>query len=341
MVRPGNIGLLAYVFADYANRLWPIGQRGPALVVYATTAVLVLSGINILGVREGKWTQNLLTAVKVLGLLAIVVAGLCFAAPAASLAVQAPATTTSFYLAMILVLFAYGGWSEMAFVAAEVSNPRKNILRALLLGTAAVTLIYVLLTLAFLHALGLEGARREGVAANVLQIGLGSRGVQLISLLICISALGAINGMIFTGGRIYYAMGTEHRLYAWLGRWSPRWQTPARSLLVQAAVTLALVVGFGMSGSGFKNLVIFTTPVFYAFFLLVGVTLLVLRYREPQTPRPFRVPCYPLVPILFCLSSAFMLYGSISWAYENTSYEALWSIGIMLVGVVLSWFDRR
>ena len=138
----------------------------------------------------------------------------------------------------------------------------------------------------------------------MLQIGLGSRGVQLISLLICISALGAINGMIFTGGRIYYAMGTEHRLYAWLGRWSPRWQTPARSLLVQAAVTLALVVGFGMSGSGFKNLVIFTTPVFYAFFLLVGVTLLVLRYREPQTPRPFRVPWYPLVPILFCLSSA-------------------------------------
>ena len=198
VVRPGNIGLLAYVFADYANRLWPIGQGRRALVVYAASAILVLSGINLLGVRESRWTQNLLTAVKVLGLVAIVVAGLCFVAPAASPAAQAPPAETNFYLAMIFVLFAYGGWSEMAFVAAEVRNPRKNILRALLLGTAAVTLIYVLLNLAFLHALGLEGTRREGVAANVLQIGLGPKGVQLISLLICISALGAINGMIFT-----------------------------------------------------------------------------------------------------------------------------------------------
>ena len=220
-----------------------------------------------------------------------------------------------------MVLFAYGGWSEMAFVAAEVRNPQKNILRALLLGTATVTLIYVLLNLAFLHALGLSGMQRPGVAANVLQISLGSRGVQLISLLICISALGAINGTIFTGARIYYAMGTEHRLYAWLGRWSPRWQTPARSLLIQAAVTLALVVAFGLSGPGFENLVIFTTPVFWIFFLLVGVTLLVLRYCEPQTRRPFRVPWYPLVPAVFCLSSLFMLWSSLSWAYVNTGHE--------------------
>ncbi len=166
------------------------------------------------------------------------------------------------YLAMIFVLFAYGGWAEMAFVAAEVRNPQKNILRALLLGTVAVTLIYVLVNLAFLHALGLAGMREKGVAANVLQIAMGPWGQRLISLLICISALGAINGTIFTGARIYYALGTEHRLFAWLGQWSPRWQTPARSLALQAAVTLALVVGFGLSGSGFESLVIFTTPVF-------------------------------------------------------------------------------
>ena len=114
-----------------------------------------------------------------------------------------------------------------------------------------------------------------------------------------------------------------------------------RSLLTQAAVTLALVVGFGLSGSGFEKLVIFTTPVFWFFFLLVGVTLVVLRYRDPQTPRPYRVPWYSGVPIVFCLSSLFMLYGSLSYAYYERSAEALWSIGIMAVGVVVSWFDRR
>jgi amino acid transporter len=360
VVRPGNIGALAYVFADYATRLWHTAPTGPIMAAYAAVAVLILSVINILGVREGKWTQNLLTAVKVLGLAAIVAAGFSFAAPATATATATATGTqsvpTDFRLAMIMVLFAYGGWSEMAFVAAEVRNPRKNILRALLLGTAAVTLIYVLINLAFFHALGLPGMRLPGVAANVLHIGLGRSGQRLISLLICISALGAINGTILTGARIYYALGTEHRLFAWLGRWSPRWQTPARSLAIQAAVTLALVVGFGLMGPGFENLVIFTTPVFYIFFLLAGVALLVLRYRDPATPRPFRVPCYPWTPLVFCLCNLFMLWSSLSYACTKTyggkpkhgdqwSHDALWSIGvslgIMVVGVAFSWWDRR
>jgi amino acid transporter len=342
IVRPGSVGAMAYVFADYAYQLCPLGDRQLALTAYAACPIIVLTGINILGVREGKWTQNLLTAVKLAGLAAVAAAGLYFAAPAAQSVPVVEPSWSGFYLAMILVLYAYGGWNEMAYVGAEVRNPQRNILRALLLGTAAVTLLYLLLNLAFLHALGLAGTRgATAVAANVLTLALGHWGARLISLLICISALGAINGMIFTGARIYYAMGTEHRLYAWLGRWSPRWQTPARSLLIQAAVTLALVVVFGRGRSGFQTMVIFTTPVFWIFFFLVGVTLFALRRREPDLPQPYRVPCYPLVPLLFCCSSLFMVCSSIFYAYVHQSYEALWSVGILLVGVVASCFDRR
>ena len=171
------------------------------------------------------------------------------------------------------------------------------------------------------------------MAADVLHRAIGPTGDKLISLLIRISALGAINGMIFTGARIYYAMGTEHRLYAWLGRWSPRWQTPVRSLAVQAAVTLALILGFGQRAGGFESMVKFTTPVFWIFFFLVGLTLPVLRRRQPDLPRPFRVPLYPWLPAVFCLSSLFMLYSSLSYAVENRTYEALWSVGLLLVGV--------
>ena len=350
VVRPGSIGAMAYVFARYANRLWPLNgnwQEPVALMFYAAVSVVVLTAINVLGVREGKWTQNVLTVAKVLGLAAIFVVGFLFAAdggpppPVAEAAEQSDSPLARFGLAMIFVLFTYGGWNEMAYVGAEVRNPNKNIIRALMLGTVSVTLIYVLVNLAFLHALGLEGTRNATVAADVLELGLGDWAARAISLLICVSALGAINGQIFTGARIYYAMGTDHRLYARLGQWSGRLGTPVWSLVIQAVITLALVVSFGMTENGFASMVKFTTPVFWIFFLLVGISVFVLRYREPDTPRPYRLPGYPITPILFCLSSTFMVYSSLAYAVENHSWEAVWSVAILLVGVVLSFYDPR
>jgi amino acid transporter len=229
-------------------------------------------------------------------------------------------------------------------VGAEVRDPRRNILRALILGTVAVAAIYLVVMLAFLHALGFEGTQQsKAVAADVLSLGLGQWGGKFISLLIAVSALGAINGQIFTGARIYYAMGQEHRMYAVLGQWSPRLGTPVASLLVQAAVTLAVVVGFGWSGAnkGFEKMVIFTTPVFWFFLVLVGISLFVLRRREPETPEPYRVPLYPIVPIVFCLSSLYMAYSGVRYAIDNKSPEAFWSIGLLLAGVVLCSFDLR
>lgn len=343
VVRPGSIGALAYVFGRYANEIWPLGEGARPLMIYAAASIAVLTGINILGVREGKWTQNLLTAVKVLGLVAIFLVGMWFSSADTS-ATTAPKSTSGadFRLAMILILYTYGGWNEMAYVGAEVRNPKKNILRALVLGTVCVTAIYALVTLAFVHGLGFQGtSNSKAVAADVLRLGLGEAGGRAISLLICISTLGAINGMVFTGARIYYAMGTEHRLYAALGSWSRRFGTPVWSLAIQAAITLALVIAFGLYEGGFKSLVIFTTPVFWIFFLLVGVSLFVLRYRESDTPRPYRVPWYPILPLLFCLSSLFMVYASLSWAVDNRGYEAIWAVALVLIGLVLCFYDPR
>ncbi len=348
IVRPGSIGAMAYVFAEYANRIWPRAEgqsAGYVLVAYAAGSIIVMTAINILGVREGKWTQNVLTTAKVLGLAAIVAIGLLSAGPAAPTP-EPPATPSNFTLsdfgmAMIFVLFVFGGWNEMAYVGAELRNPRKNILRTLLIGTLSVTAIYVLVNLAFVHALGLDGARCPTAAADVLKLGIGPWADQAISLLICISALGAINGQIFTGSRIYYAFGTEHRLYVWLGRWNPRLGTPVCSLLIQGAITLALAVWFGLGHEGFESMVKFTTPGFWFFFTLVGASLIVLRKREPNVERPYRVPFYPVTPILFCLSSIFMVYAGLDYAVTNRSWEAFWSIAILLVGVVMSFHDPR
>jgi basic amino acid/polyamine antiporter, APA family len=344
VIRPGSIGAMAFVFARYANRLWPISSQTDeplALMIYACGATAILSIINILGVQQGKWTQNLLTGVKVLGLVAIVGVGLWFSAPTSAASAPKPAAS-NFEFAMILILFTYGGWSEMAFVAAEIRNPEKNILRALVLGTVAVTAIYVMVNLAFLSALGFEGFRgSKAVAADVLQNAVGDWASRVISLLICLSALGACNGNIFTGSRIFYAMGTDHRLYAFLGRWSDRFGTPVWSLVVQAAITVALIVGFGQTEGGFSRMVNFTNVAFWTFLMLVGVSVFVLRAREPNTPRSYRVPGYPVTPVLFCLSSLFMLYSSLSYAISNRSNEAYWAIGLLLIGLGLSFHAAR
>jgi amino acid transporter len=337
---------MAYVFAEYANQIWPqVTYRdliGPIHLAYAGGAIVILTVVNLLGVREGKWTQNVLTTAKVLGLAAIVAVGFTHTAPStAAIAPTKPMDfgLSEFGLAMIFVLFTYGGWNEMAYVAAEVKEPRKNILRVLLVGTLAVTAIYVIVNLAFIHALGLEGTRNANVAADVLRLGIGPLAGQAISLLICISALGAINGQIFTGSRIYYAMGQEHRLYAWLGRWNARRGTPVCSLLIQGAITLALAIWFGLTRNGFERMVIFTTPAFWFFLMLVAVSVFVLRWRDAAVERPYRVPGYPVTPILFCLSSAFMVYSSVRFAIEHHSWEAVWSIAILLVGVVMSFYE--
>ena len=145
--------------------------------------------------------------------------------------------------------------------------------------------------------------------------------------------------MIFTGSRIYYAIGTDNagnRALAWVGRWNAALGTPVRSLVLQAVVTLALVVGVGACDNGFERLVVFTAPLFWSFFLLTGVALFVLRRREPNTARPYRVPLYPITPILFCLSSRFLLQSSVRYAWAKRQMEALWTIAVMVVGIVFA-----
>jgi basic amino acid/polyamine antiporter, APA family len=136
-------------------------------------------------------------------------------------------------------------------------------------------------------------------------------------------------------------MGSEHRLYAWLGRWNARRGTPVCSLVIQGAITLALAVWFGLGREGFESMVKFTTPGFWLFLALVGASVLVLREREPALARPYRVPGYPLTPVVFSLCCSSMVYSSLSYAVQRGSWEALWSIAILLLGVAMSFYRPR
>jgi len=333
VIRPGDIALMAFTFATYAVTLFPFACGH---VVYAAGAIVVLTVINILGVKEGKWTQNVLTVVKALGLLAIVAAAL-LAANRPPLAPQGDVTPGGVKLALLLVLFAFGGWNEMAYVAAEVKRPETNIVRALVIGTVAVTVLYVLVNGAFLFTLGYEKmAASEAVATDTVATVLPKAGGTLIGILICVSALGALNGMVFTGARISYAMGTEHALFRGLGRWNPRLGTPVGALAVQGALSLVIVL---VAGS-FVDTILYTAPAVWVFFLGTGVSLFVLRRRDRHVPRPWKVAGYPLVPILFCACCLFMLYSSVSYSAVSKPYSLVVLAGALLGGAVLYRLTR-
>lgn len=333
IVRPGDIVVLAFAFATYARTLWdPLAGSGFPWTqhVYAITAVVTLTTINVLGVREGKWTQNLLTVIKALGLLFIV----AVAAFAGSATPVATVGEIPLSLAFIFVLFTYGGWNEMAYVAAEVKNPGRNIVRALVLGTLAVTLLYLLVNGAFLAALGFDGLRAsEAVAADTINRVWPDAGGRLIALLVCLSALGAVNGLIFTGARISYAVGAERHGFGWLGKWHPRLGTPANALILQGVIACVLVVALGT----FVHAVLYTAAVVYSFYLATSLAVIVLRRREPQAARPFRTIGYPLTPIVFAAVCAFLIYSAVTYK----PWVAGGAVVLLLLGFPLHYWSAK
>ncbi len=333
VVRPGNIGAMAYVFARYAHQMIPLGEHG--LFIYASGAVLLLSFLNLLGTREGKGIQNFLTVSKVLGIGLLVATAWMFTTPDPS--PPPPEASPSFILALIFVLFAYGGWNEIAFVGAEVKRPEKNLFRVLVFGTLAVTALYLVVNLSYLHALGFDGLQaRDGAAVShaIMARHFGMAGAVFVASLISLSALGTVHGMIFSGARIYYAMGRDHRLFAPLGSWSKR-GTPFWSIIAEACITIALMSLFFSSPSGFESLVLFTTPNFWIFMALVGVAAFKLLGRKGH-----RILGYPFTPAVFLLMCLFMLGMSAEYAYSNMSVEILWSCAILLAGIVLERIQR-
>jgi amino acid transporter len=335
IIRPGDIALMAFVFGRYATALYaPHSGIG---TVYAAGAVVVLTIINILGVRESKWTQNALTVVKAGGLLFVVAAG--FLAPGGqALPLFGGFSGGGLKLAMILVLFTYGGWNEMAYVAAEIKTPEKNILRALVLGTVAVALFYLLLNWAFLYSLGYEGlAGSEAVAVDVVATVWPDMAARLVGILISISALGAINGLIFTGARISYALGTGHMVFKTLGKWNPRLGTPVTALALQGLISLGIVL---IAGS-FVDTILYSAPAVWIFFLATGIAVFRLRRKDASLPHPYTLAAYPAVPLVFCSTAAFMLYSSFTYALREKPTGLLVLFSILIVGGFTYWLTVR
>ena len=333
VIQTGSIAMLAFIFGDYLTGLLPVTRS--ISPVFAAVAVMCLTAINLIGMHQGKTTQTVLTIAKVLGLLAVIIPGLLYTQPV-DLAPIGSVSGNGLGLAMIFVLLTYGGWNEAAYVSADLRNVQRGMVPALLWSLAIITAVYVLANVAFLKVLGLPGmSGSEHVAADLAGRLFGQNGARLLSLLICISALGSINGSIVTGARTNLALGMDQPLFRALGQWREKAATPPNALIVQCAISLLLIVFGACTRQGFVAMVEYTAPVFWGFFFLGALSLIVLRVKEPHADRPFPVPLYPFTPLLFCATCLYMLRASLAY----TGRGALVGLAVIFCGLILVLLD--
>ena len=346
VITTGSIALLAYVFGDYMTRVLPLGAQSST--IYAVAIIVLLTGVNIAGLKESARTQNVMSALLVLGMLLVVAAG--FIAPAAPPATPAAAAApvsapalAAFGTALLFVLFTYGGWNEAAYISAEVKGGTRSILKVLVLALALVTVVYLLFVSALLSGLGFDGLKAsKAVAADVAARAFGPFGEKLIGAIAALAALTSVNATMIVSARTNYSLGADWPLFGFMNRWNSRRAAPVTAFVVTGALSLALVLLAAYNEGGVKFMVEFTAPVFWFFFLLTGIGLFVLRLRFPQVARPYRVPMYPVLPIVFVLTCAFLLYKSLEWAMVNKAVQiALYVMAIGLAAWIAARFARR
>ncbi len=330
VIQTGAIAAVAFVYGDYANALLPLGQYGSPL--HAVIGLVVITAINLIGTFQSRRTQVICEALTITGMLAVIAGGLLSpsAAPAASAVAGGP--PVSLGLAMVFIMLTYGGWNEVAYLSGEMKDPRRNMVRVFVIGIIAVTALYVVVNIAYLNVFGLDGLRAsKAIGEDMMRRVFGGWSAVVFGLIVCGAALSTLNGTIFTGARSYYALGRDLPVLGKLGVWSERGGNPFNAILIQSAISLVLIL-FGMlARDGFEAMIAYTAPVFWFFLMLVGASLFVFRWRDPQREVPFRVPLYPVTPALFCATCAWMMYSSLAYA----GIGSILGVVVLLLGVPL------
>ena len=330
----GIVAAIATVFARYAGTLCSLGDSATRLV--AVGAIVLLSAINYAGARTGSQFQALITGVKVAAVAVIIGAGWWLApAPVVAPAAVEPTATwtlTGLTLAVSAGLFAFGGWHMVTYTAEETVDAARTIPRALMIGIVVVTVCYIGLNTVYLRVLTVpEVIASPRVAADTFNRLIGPAGAVAISALVMVSAFGALNGIILLGPRVYYQMAQDGVLFAWAGEVHPRFQTPARAILLQA-VWSSVLVWTGTYRALFTR-VIYTEWIFFA---LLGLGILLLR-RRPDYHPAWPMPLVPIAPLVFVAASAAIVVNQVAADLR----EAAIGLALVVSGLPVYWLWTR
>ncbi|WAC72020.1 amino acid permease [Roseateles sp. SL47] len=341
VIHTGSMALLGFVFGDYLAQVVDLSAwLGPfASAWMAAGLIVLLTGLNLLGVQVGLGTQLGLTSLVLAGLLLL---GL--GAGAQQWHGHAPAlphtgaAVPDWGMAMVFVFLAYGGWSDAATLSAEMKDERRGIVRALLLGLGLVMGLYLLANWAYVRVLGLSGlAASPAPAAELMRVAFG-RGAELVMVgVVTLTALSVMNAILIAGPRTTYAAARDLASEWRLARWNARRGTPSVAVLATSAVALLLVAFGAITRGGFSTMVDYLSPVYWFFITLSGMAVIVLRRREPDRPRPFHVPLYPWLPIVFSGCSAYVLWSSLVYVKAG----AMVGVVVLALGALMLWGHGR
>lgn len=336
VVNSGSLAALSLAFARYLSYLIPLSPTG--VIIVAVAGLILLTAINVRGVRAGALFSDLFTVLKIIGIGGLIITGFFFGKQTITLSadpgVSGGELTGALAMAMLGVMWAYGGWHHTSFVSGEARNPRRDVPKAMIIGAAAVTLIYVLTNLAYLFLLTpgqIAGSGR--VAADAVQQALGPIGGALIALAIFISTFGTSGIYTLAAPRIYFAMANDGLFFKKIAHIHPRYQTPAAAIILQNTWAIILILFWGTFES-LISYVVFTDAIFYA---LTAAAVFVFRKRRPNDQRPIRTFGYPFTPLLFIGMYTFFVVISIS----RKPLESLAGFCFVLLGVPIYYFWKR
>ena len=326
VIQTGSIAAVAYVFAEYSTRFFPLpadpsalsgwvislpllGQFAPFkdfwIKVVAGLLIVGLTAVNYLGVKLGALVQNIFTIAKVSAMGLLFLAAFLFSSGGSTAHYTLDSTTVqptnwlalgAFAAALQGAFWAYDGWNKVPYIAGEIQNPQRNLPRALFWGMSAVTVIYLLMNMAYLYVLPVDEMMKSRLVAADVAERCFSGGGKWIAAAVMLSTFGAANAIILATARVFFSMARHDAFPRSLGIIHPRFSTPARSLVVQGFWSVLLL--FSGTFDLLTDMLIFVAWVFYA---AGAVGLFILRRREPNTPRPYRVPGYPWLPAIFVL----------------------------------------
>ena len=335
VIRAASYGAISTTFAEYFFRVlgYDPGVAPTSTYVHwvAAVAIATTATLNILGLRWGSLVQNLTTLAKYGGLLFVIGLALALGLPQSGghftpLLPEGSFRIGAFGLALVSVLWAYDGWEDVTFVAGEVRDPRRVMPRAIIMGTLAVVSIYLLANIAYLSVLDVQGiAHSKLVAAEVAQRLIGPAGVVFVSVTVMLSTFGTLNGSILTAPRIFFAMADDKLLFAAIGRVHPRYRTPSRAIVLSACLGVVFVLFLP-----FEDLADTFVTAIVPFLALAVLGVFRLRKRGDYDP-PFRVPGYPIVPLLFVASTAALLLNAI--IDPSSRMWTLIVLGVVMLGV--------
>lgn len=308
VVNTGSLAALAITFSEYMTFFVPLGQTGKILLSVATVGILTL--INAVGVNVSQGVANLFTTLKLLAIAAIILVGWIFYDPErVSLSLDLannvpPDLSKGLLLALIGVLWSFGGWHHATYVAGETIKPQRTVPRAMLLGAVIVTITYVLVNLAYMMLLPLTDIQASTRVAGDAIGAVVNGGGKIVAIAIAISVFGTISIYTMSAPRIYYAMAQDGIFFKELANVHPKFRTPTTAMYIQALWAILLLLFWGT----FENLITYVTFMDIAFMALAGASVMIFRKRLPNAERPYRTWGYPVVPLIFVgISAAFVI----------------------------------